>query len=166
MSVPAASCVPIGIIHSPFTRPEGMPIQPPGAAGIEGTVEVYPAFRAGLKDLEGFSHLILLYLFHRSESFELQVVPFMDGEPHGLFATRAPRRPNPIGLSVVELKGVTEGVLSILGVDVLDGTPLLDIKPYVPDFDLPRQEVRVGWLEGRGRSVGTHRADDRFVQDR
>ncbi len=112
---------PIGIIHSPFMEPEGMPIQPPGAAGVKGTVEVFENFHPGLKDLDGFSHIILLYHFHRSQGFNLHVVPFMDSEPRGLFATRAPKRPNPIGFSVVQLDKIEEGVLYIQAVDILDG---------------------------------------------
>ncbi len=152
---------PIGIIHSPFKEPVGMPIQPTGAAGVAGTVEVFEDFQAGLKDLEGFSHIILLYHFHRSEGFNLHVVPFMDSQIRGVFATRAPRRPNPIGLSAVRLVRIENGILRIENVDILDGTPLLDIKPYVPDFDAPR-EVRTGWLEEIGKTVGNRKADDRF----
>jgi len=152
---------PIGVIHTPFTDLEGMPIQPAGAAGVRGRVEVFEEYRAGLKDLDGFSHIILLYYFHRSRGYELEVVPFMDSEPRGLFATRAPRRPNPIGLSVVQLDGVEDGVLLVQNVDILDGTPLLDIKPYVPEFDQP-DRVRTGWLERTGRTVAERRSDDRF----
>ena len=94
---------PIGVIHSPFTELEGMPIQPAGASGTQGTVELFPDYLEGLKDLEGFSYIILLYHFHRSKGFDLQVVPFLDRKPRGLFATRAPRRPNPIGFSVVKM---------------------------------------------------------------
>ena len=104
---------PIGIIRSPFTELEGIPIQPPGAAGVKGTIEVFEDFRSGLKDLESFSHIILLYHFHRSHGFNLDVVPFLDSEPRGLFATRAPKRPNPIGLSVVQLDKIEDGVLYI-----------------------------------------------------
>jgi len=152
---------PIGIIHSPFMEPEGMPIQPAGAAGIKGTVEVFEDFYPGLKDLDGFSHIILLYHFHRSHGFNLHVVPFMDSEPRGLFATRAPKRPNPIGLSVVQLDNIEDGLLHIQGVDVLDATPLLDIKPYVPEFDA-QVGVRTGWLEKTGKTVSRRRSDDRF----
>lgn len=152
---------PIGIIHSPFMERENMPIQPAGGAGIKGTVEVFEEFRAGLKDLDGFSHIILLYHFHRSRSFNLHVVPFMDSELRGLFATRAPKRPNPIGLSVVQLDKVEDGVLQIRNMDILDGTPLLDIKPYVPEFDSP-VEVRTGWLEKVGKNVSSRKSDDRF----
>jgi tRNA-Thr(GGU) m(6)t(6)A37 methyltransferase TsaA len=151
----------IGVIHSPFKEIEGMPIQPAGAAGVMGTVEVFKTYRAGLKDLDGFSHIFLLYHFHRSQGFCLQVVPFMNSRSRGLFATRAPRRPNPIGLSMVRLHGIEEGVLSIENVDVLDGTPLLDIKPYVPEFD-PNGTVRIGWLEDTGRTVSSRKSDDRF----
>ena len=125
---------PIGIIRSPFIELEGMPIQPAGATGVKGTVEVFEDFHAGLQDLDGFSHIVLLYHLHRSHLFNLHVVPFMDSEPRGLFATRAPRRPNPIGLSVVQLDKIENGVLHIQNVDILDGTPLLDIKPYVPMY--------------------------------
>ncbi|MFA4916995.1 MAG: tRNA (N6-threonylcarbamoyladenosine(37)-N6)-methyltransferase TrmO [Syntrophales bacterium] len=151
----------IGVIHSPFTKPEGMPIQPTGAAGVTGTVEVFEEFRAGLKDLDGFSHVILLYHFHRSEGFSLHVVPFMDSRMRGLFATRAPRRPNPIGLSVVRLRAIENGVLQIENVDIVDGTPLLDIKPYVPEIDAPT-EIQIGWLGETRKSFSDQKADDRF----
>jgi tRNA-Thr(GGU) m(6)t(6)A37 methyltransferase TsaA len=152
---------PIGIIHSPFTELEGMPIQPAGAAGIKGTVEVFKDFHSGLKDLDGFSHIILLYLFHCSRGFNLHVVPFLDSTPRGLFATRAPKRPNPIGLSIVQLDKIEDNVLHIKNVDILDGTPLLDIKPYVPEFDV-QQEVRAGWLEKAKEAVSIRKSDDRF----
>lgn len=152
---------PIGTIHSPFRELTGMPIQPAGAAGVKGSVEVFEAYRDGLRDLDGFSHVILLYHFHGSLGFDLQVVPFMDTEKRGLFATRAPKRPNPIGLSVVRLDGVEEGILRIRDVDILDSTPLLDIKPYVPEFDAPAR-VRTGWLEAARMTVRNRKADDRF----
>ena len=152
---------PIGVIHTPFERTEGMPIQPSGAAGIRGTVDVLPEFAEGLKDLDGFSHVTLVYHLHRAKPHRLIVVPFMDTEPRGVFATRAPSRPNPIGLSTVRLIAVRGSTLEVEGVDMLDGTPLLDIKPYVPEFD-GETEIRVGWLERhRGRSRG-HRSDGRF----
>lgn len=153
--------VPIGIIHSPFIKPEGMPIQPTGATGIKGTVDVFSAFQPGLRDLDGFSHIILLYHFHRSHSFKLHLVPFMDSEPRGVFATRAPKRPNSIGLSIVQLDKIEDGVLHIQNVDILDGTPLLDIKPYVPEFDA-QVEVRTGWLEKARKTVFSRKSDDRF----
>ena len=152
---------PIGIIHSPHLALENMPIQPAGAAGVQGTVEVFEQYRPGLKDLDGFSHIILLFHFHRSDSFKLEVMPFLDTEPRGLFSTRAPKRPNPIGLSVVELDKIEGGVLHIRNVDILDGTPLLDIKPYVPEFDT-QVNVRTGWLEKARKSVASRKSDDRF----
>ena len=152
---------PIGIIHSPFTDIAGMPIQPRGAAGVPGSVEVRPEFTAGLQDLAGFSHVILLYHFHRVREARLTVTPFLDAQPRGVFATRAPQRPNPIGLSIVKLLGIEGNILHIENVDILDGTPLLDIKPYVPEFDQHPAE-RIGWLEqARGRVQG-QRSDDRF----
>lgn len=153
---------PIGTIHTPFTRLDGMPIQPAGARGVEGTVVVGEAYQSGLADLGGFSHIVLIYHFHESRGFDLNVVPFMDTEPRGVFATRAPRRPNAIGLSIVRLVRIQGRTLFVQDVDILDGTPLLDIKPYVPAFDAPT-EVRTGWLERAARAVGTKRSDDRFA---
>ena len=150
---------PIGSIHTPFTTLDGMPIQSSGAADVKGTVILDPQYEAGLKDLEGFSHLILIYHFHISKGFRLTVTPFLDSVERGLFATRAPRRPNPIGLSIVRLTGIHGPVLEVRDVDMLDGTPLLDIKPYVPDFDA-YPDSRAGWLDER-RSERTE-ADSRF----
>ena len=138
-----------------------MPIQAAGAAGVEGTVEVFEQYAAGLVDLDGFSHIILLYQFHQSSGYDLSVVPFLDDKPHGLFATRAPRRPNPVGLSIVRLNRVENGILHISNVDILDETPLLDIKPYVPAFDQPG-EVRSGWIEDVRESISDYSADNRF----
>jgi tRNA-Thr(GGU) m(6)t(6)A37 methyltransferase TsaA len=152
---------PIGTIHTPFTDLTGMPIQPAGAAGIRGEIHLLEAYQAGLKDLDGFSHIVLLYVFHRSEGYQLEVVPFMDTELRGLFSTRAPKRPNPIGLSVVELNRIENGILHVRNVDILDGTPLLDIKPYVPDFDR-HTDIRTGWLEEARKTVGERRSDERF----
>jgi tRNA-Thr(GGU) m(6)t(6)A37 methyltransferase TsaA len=152
----------IGVIHTPFRRAKGMPIQAAAAAGVKGTVEVFPKYRDGLRDLEGFSHIILLYHFHRSTRPELVVTPFLDSQPHGVFSTRAPNRPNPIGLSVVRLMGVEGTVLHVENVDVLDGTPLLDIKPYVPEFD-EHSADRTGWMEKAKGDVKQKRSDSRFV---
>jgi len=138
-----------------------MPIQPAGAADVKGTIEVFEEFREGLKDLDGFSHLILLYHFHQSKGFDLSVVPFLDKENRGLFSTRAPRRPNPVGLSIVQLEKVEDLVLHINNVDILDGTPLLDIKPYVPDFDV-QAGVRTGWLDKTSKAVSDKKSDERF----
>jgi tRNA-Thr(GGU) m(6)t(6)A37 methyltransferase TsaA len=139
---------PIGLIHSPFTHRDQTPIQPYRSPAV-GQVELLREYEAGLQDLNGFSHIILLYYFHHADpGFELSVTPFLDDEPKGLFATRYPRRPNSIGLSVVRLVRREGRVLHVDGIDVLDGTPLLDIKPYVPAFDaLP--DATPGWLEGR-----------------
>jgi tRNA-Thr(GGU) m(6)t(6)A37 methyltransferase TsaA len=140
---------PIGEIHSPFTDRSQTPIQPTRSQAV-GQVEVYPEFAGGLQDIEGFSHVILLYAFHQSEGYSLRVKPFLDDQLRGLFATRHPCRPNPIGFSIVRLIARHDNVLEIEGVDVLDGTPLLDIKPYVPDFDA-QENVRVGWYETRSK---------------
>lgn len=152
---------PIGIIHTPFNSSEGMPIQPAGAAGIRGTIEIFEEYQAGLNDLDGFSHIILLFHFHRSSGFNIQVVPFMDSQLRGLFATRAPRRPNQIGLSVVQLDRIENGVLYIQNVDIMNDTPLLDIKPYVPEFD-SHVDIRTGWLEQARKTVTERKSDDRF----
>ncbi len=140
---------PIGVIHSPFIDKGQTPIQASRSQAI-GQVEVYPEFAEGLQDVEGFSHLILLYVFHRSPEYTLRVKPFLDDEWRGLFATRYPARPNPLGLSVVRLLERRDNVLEIEGVDVLDGTPLLDIKPYMPEFDV-RTGVHTGWYAHRSR---------------
>lgn len=153
---------PIGVIHSPFHEPEGTPIQPRGAVGVQGTVEVFPEFVQGLQDLDGFSHIILLYHFHRSTGFTLLVTPFMDSVRRGVFATRAPKRPNSIGLSIVRLNKLQNQTLHIENVDILDGTPLLDIKPYVPAFD-HNAAIRIGWLEQAQRHVRAKKADKRFT---
>ena len=153
---------PIGVIHSPFTQPKGTPIQPTAARGVEGAVEVFPQYAGGLKDIEGFSHIILLYHLHLARGVSLEVKPFMDDRLRGVFATRAPARPNPIGLSVVRLMGVEGNRLHIGDVDIVDGTPLLDIKPYVPKFDI-REVTRIGWLEDNVRKLPKARDDGRFV---
>ena len=150
---------PIGLIHTPFKQRKGMPIQPSRGRGVRGTVEVAPEYADGLADLDGFSHVVLIYHFHQSHGFDLRVTPFLDTQKRGLFATRAPRRPNAIGLSVVRLLGIEGNRIAVQDLDILDGTPLLDIKPYVPEFD-HRTEVREGWLEGvKDRNVDS---DDRF----
>jgi tRNA-Thr(GGU) m(6)t(6)A37 methyltransferase TsaA len=137
----------IGTIHTPFTDTETTPIQPSRSQAV-GKVEVYPGFVDGLQDIEGFSHIILLYVFHRSSGYSLSVKPFLDDQRRGLFATRHPCRPNPIGLSIVRLRERHENELIVEDIDVLDGTPLIDIKPYVPDFDI-RTDVRTGWYGTR-----------------
>lgn len=152
---------PIGVIQSPFQEPRGTPIQPTAASEVAGTIEIYPDYAAGLKDLEGFSHLILLYHLHLAKNAELLVKPFLGNEPHGIFATRSPARPNAIGLSVVRLVKVEGRRLHIQDVDIVSGTPLLDIKPYVAEFDA-RTEVRSGWFEQNLHKLSTTRDDGRF----
>jgi tRNA-Thr(GGU) m(6)t(6)A37 methyltransferase TsaA len=154
---------PIGVVHSPFKEPKGVPIQPRAGKDVRGTVEVFPEFAPGLKDLEGFSHIMLLYNFHLSEGYELEVVPYLDTVMRGVFATRAPRRPNAIGLSVVRLLEVEKNVLHIADLDIVDGTPLLDIKPHVREFG-PDEEIRIGWLTDVVKDAGGKRADGRFLE--
>ena len=152
---------PIGIVHSPFKEPTGTPVQPIAAEEVAGTVDLLPEYAPGLRDLEGFSHIVLIYHFHLSRTANLEVVPYLDDRPHGVFATRSPSRPNPIGLSVVRLLGVEGNLLHVQDLDIVDGTPLLDIKPYVPEFDA-REAVRVGWLEGNVGKLRSARDDGRF----
>ena len=154
---------PIGVVHSPFKKPKGTPIQPSGAKNIEGTVELFPEYTDGLKDLEDFSHIILVYHFHLSKRVSLRVRPFMDGEVHGVFAIRGPSRPNPIGISVVRLVKIEENILHIQDLDILDGSPLLDIKPYVPEFDM-REVEKIGWLEKNVNKLPSTKDDGRFIK--
>ena len=152
---------PIGIIHTPFVELKGMPIQP-GGAKASGTIELSKEYVKGLQDLDGFSHIILIYNFHKTKKVDMIVKPFLDTQPRGIFSTRAPRRPNPIGLSVVKLNSIEGNVLSIDNVDVVDGTPLLDIKPYIAAFD-GVEGAKNGWAEKSCSDVKTKLSDDRFV---
>ncbi|HTX72010.1 MAG TPA: tRNA (N6-threonylcarbamoyladenosine(37)-N6)-methyltransferase TrmO [Rectinemataceae bacterium] len=152
----------IGTIGTPFTSVDGMPIQPAGAAGLTGEIRIEPEYVAGLRDLRGFSHLILIYHLHRITGFSLEVQPFLDRSSHGIFATRSPARPNPIGISVVRLLSIEGAVLRFANPDMLDGTPLLDIKPYVADFDRVDPEAE-GWFEGKSRRAAVQRSDTRFA---
>ncbi len=152
---------PIGTVRSPFKDVEGMPIQPAGAEGARGLIELSTEYEAGLKDIDGFSHIIVVYHFHRAGAGTLTVKPFLDTEPRGVFATRAPRRPNPIGISVLRLLRVEGCVLHVADLDILDGTPVLDVKPFVPEFD-GRREARAGWLEKNKGKVRSARSDERF----
>jgi len=154
---------PIGVIHSPFKEPKGTPIQPAGAKGANGTVEIFPEYAEGLKDIEGFSHIILLYHFHLSRESALVAKPYMDNETHGVFAMRGPSRPNPIGISVVYLVKVEGNMLHIQDVDIVDGTPLLDIKPYIPEFDI-REVERIGWLEKNVHKLSESKDNGRFSE--
>ncbi|MEJ2184201.1 MAG: tRNA (N6-threonylcarbamoyladenosine(37)-N6)-methyltransferase TrmO [Nitrospirota bacterium] len=153
----------IGLIHSPFKEPRGTPIQPTGARGVDGKVEVFPQYAEGLKDLEGFSHIILIYHFHLSKGPALTVKPYLDTEVHGVFATRSPSRPNPIGISVVRLLGIEGNTVHIRDIDAVDGTPLLDIKPYVPQVDT-REAAKIGWLQKNVHKLPAARDDGRFEQ--
>ena len=154
---------PIGIIRTPFTTLEDMPIQPSGARDVLGEIHVNVEYAKGLQDLDGFSHIHLLYHFHKSEGYDLTVVPFMDTVPRGLFSTRAPKRPSMIGMSVVRLEGVDGTVLRVRGIDVLDETPLLDIKPFVTKFDVADAD-RFGWLDNNAEKAQTLRSDKRFTK--
>ncbi len=160
----AISYTPIGIIRTPHTVVAGMPVQNVGAEDVQGTIEIAPEYAAGLRDLEGFSHLILLYHLHQMRGYALTVRPYIagpDGPERGVFATRSPRRPNALGLTVVRLTEVRQNTLDIVGVDMLDGTPLLDIKPYVPAFDA-RTAERIGWFTDMIERAAFTRADERF----
>lgn len=154
---------PIGIIHSPFSEPKGTPIQPSAAERVEGRVEVFLEFAEGLMDIEGFSHIILIYYFHLAKTKPLLVTPFMDTMQHGVFATRASARPNAIGFSVVELNKVEGNILHIMDVDIVDGTPLLDIKPCVPGFDFSKVS-KTGWLENSIQNLPEAIDDGRFTK--
>ena len=151
----------IGTIYTPFNTPKGTPIQPTASKGIFGSVEVFDEYFPALKDLDGFSHIILLYFFHKVKKHSLTVIPYMDTEQHGVFATRAPSRPNPIGLSIVELIKIENNILYVKNVDMLNGTPLLDIKPYVPEFD-KRVVTKIGWLDKNVKKLPTAKDDGRF----
>jgi tRNA-Thr(GGU) m(6)t(6)A37 methyltransferase TsaA len=150
---------PIGVIRTRFHQPEGTPIQPAYAAGSPGEVVLDEEFEPALADLEGFERVWLVYWFDRAGPFQPRVVPYRDTQEHGLFATRAPSRPNPVGLSAVRLVRREGRVLHVADVDILDGTPLLDIKPYIPECDA-FPEARAGWFHA-GRA-DRRVADDRF----
>jgi tRNA-Thr(GGU) m(6)t(6)A37 methyltransferase TsaA len=157
------SFTPIGIVRTPFADHAGMPIQTVAAKGVQGTVELDPAYADALADLDGFTHLHLITHMHRTRGVSLRVTPYLDTVPRGVFATRSPKRPNPIGLSLVRLVRIEGAVLHVEELDLLDGTPLLDIKPYVPPFD-DRAEARYGWFEERAQHVHSVRADARFAE--
>ena len=155
---------PIGIIHSRFKEHKGTPIQPAAGKDITAEVEVFSQYVEGLEDLKDFSHIILIVHFHLSEGFSLKVKPYMDDNYHGLFATRAPRRPNSIGISVVRLSKIEGNILHIRDVDIIDGTPLLDIKPYVPEFSAS-ETLRTGWLKTNVHKLNTSKDDGRFTKN-
>ncbi len=152
---------PIGIIRTPFKSKEGMPIQSGAAAGIKGTIVLDEQYVEGISDLDGFTYIYLVYFFHQSDGFNLKVIPFLDDKPRGLFSTRAPRRPNQIGISVVKVLAVKDNKIEIEQVDMLDGTPLLDIKPYIPEFDA-RTQGKTGWIARQVDNLNKTRSDRRF----
>ena len=156
----------IATVHSPFCNLVNMPVQPKGAGETYATIEFDPIYEEGLKDLDGFSHVYLIYYFHEVKKPKLSVVPFNDktNTPRGVFSTRTPMHPNSLGLSVVELIGVEGNVVTIKGVDILDGTPLLDIKPYIENFDKVDGVVRSGWMKASSEEVCIKKSDDRFIE--
>ncbi len=152
---------PIGLIYSPFKSKEGVPIQPKGAKNIKGKIVLKEEFTAGLDDLQGFSHIILIYHFHKSSGYELKTTPFLDDKKHGVFATRAPKRPNAIGLSVVRINSIEKNIIYIENVDIINETPLLDIKPYIPDFDVHITDKN-GWVANKIDNLKNTKSDNRF----
>lgn len=155
---------PIGIIHTPFKDQQGTPIQPAVSKGTIGIIEIYPEFREGLRDLAGFERIWVIFWCHLSKGYKLRIIPYRDVVERGVFATRAPKRPNPIGISPVKLLSIDKenGILKIEGADILDGTPLLDIKPYIPSFD-SYAKAKYGWLEHS--EVKRETADNRFTNN-
>jgi tRNA (adenine37-N6)-methyltransferase len=151
---------PIGFVHSPFKKANGTPIQPNYAEGTEGTLEILPEYVEGLSDIEGFERIWLIYYFDRASKAKLRVVPFRDDTERGIFATRAPCRPNPIGMSVVRLLEIKGNMIRVGQIDILDRTPLLDIKPYVPQYD-SFPSSRAGWVDNVANGQTT--ADNRFI---
>lgn len=157
---------PIGTAYTPFKDLASMPIQPAAARGMKGSIEIRDDLSAGLDDLDGFSHIIVLYYFHEVTETRLTVTPFLDSSPHGVFATRAPTRPNPIGLSVLRVCRVNGTTIEVEDVDILDGTPILDIKPFIPSFDMPTGPVKIGWLEKTTLKLDSARSDHRFIDSK
>jgi tRNA-Thr(GGU) m(6)t(6)A37 methyltransferase TsaA len=142
---------PIGVIHSPFKRKEDIDTKkfadPKGFDVVHGELEIYKEYEEGLKDTEGFSHLIVIFAFHRSEGYKLQTVPFLDDKLRGVFSTRSPNRPNPVGMTVVKVIERKGNILKVSGIDMIEGTPILDIKPYTPRDQ--KSAIRCGWLEDK-----------------
>ena len=155
----------IATIYSPFCNLVNMPVQPKGAKDIYATVEFKEEFKEGLKDLDGFSHVYLIYYFHKVKEHKLMVIPFNDksNTQRGVFSTRTPMHPNSIGLSVVELVSVNDNIITIKGIDILDGTPLLDIKPYIENFDKIEGDIKSGWMKATEDEVSKKKSDNRFV---
>lgn len=155
---------PVGFVRSPFKSSKGTPIQPKEAKGVKAQVFVKKEYSEGLKDLEGFSHIILICHLHLSKGYNLKVRPFMDDNLRGVFSTRAPKRPNSIGLSTVKLNKVEGNILFVEEIDILDGTPVLDIKPYVPEFDR-REAERIGWLKNVIHKLPEKKDNGRFLKE-
>lgn len=153
----------IGIIQSPFKDPKGTPIQSASVKNEVGKLKLFPEYVEGLKDLDGFSHIILLYHFHKLKTESLTVKPFMDTKMHGVFSTRSPARPNHIGLSVVKLEDISGDTLLFSGVDMIDGTPIIDIKPYIPQFDSVETK-QIGWLKNNVFKSKFTKDDGRFLK--
>lgn len=152
----------IGTIYTPFTTKEDMPIQSKGANQIKGKIILNNEFSTGLNDLSGFSHIMIIYFFHKSNGYELLVKPFLDNVKRGVFSTRAPKRPNGIGISVVKLLKVEKNILTVENVDILNETPLLDIKPYISDFDI-HEVFKNGWIENKIKNLNSIKSDKRFI---
>ena len=154
---------PIGYVSSPHRELDGMPLQPIADSSGESTIELTEAHRGCLADLDGFSHVWVLAHLHESLGWDATVPAFLDDRVHGTFATRSPRRPNPVGLSLAGIVSVGDVAIVVDGLDLLDATPILDLKPFVPLFDTPSSDVRSGWFEGRAERVFRRRSDDRFA---
>ncbi len=156
---------PIGIMHSPFTNLVDMPVQPRGAKDTIATIEINKDLEDGLKDLDGFSYIYLIYYFHKVQKSKLHVIPFNDNTntPRGVFSTRTPMHPNSLGLSIVKLLSVENNIVTIQGIDILDGTPILDIKPYIENFDKIDQPTMSGWMTATNDEVCCKKSDDRFI---
>ncbi|MBI9033376.1 MAG: tRNA (N6-threonylcarbamoyladenosine(37)-N6)-methyltransferase TrmO [Bacteroidales bacterium] len=152
----------IGIIHTQFENRRNMPIQPNGNSAGKGSISIFNEYKEGLEDLDGFSHIILIYYLHQNTGYKLKLKPFMDHNEHGIFATRAPHRPNSIGLSVVKIESIEENMITFDGADMLNNTPLLDIKPYIPAFDSP-DNCKTGWYPDQGNQAEITISDDRFI---
>lgn len=156
---------PIGVVRTPFAKPQNVPIQSIASKGVKGSIEIAREYVEGLKDLEDFSHIILIYHCHLSNSYSLAVKPFLDEKLHGVFSTRAPARPKPIGISIVRLTKIEDNIIYIQDLDIINGTPLLDVKPYVPRFD-NRSSTKIGWLEDNIKNLSTVRDDNRFSDNK
>ena len=155
----------IGVIHSPFKKLDNMPVQPRGGKNIIAEIEIKEKYQIGLKDLDSFSHIYLIYIFHKMKFEKLEVIPFNDrtNQIRGVFATRTPVHPNGLGLSIVKLLKVEKNILTIQGVDILDETPIIDIKPYIENFDKIDEPTKSGWMLSTEKEVALKKSDNRFI---